>query len=65
VLPWSVLPRGPRTFPANLCFSQCASDRLAAGPVCAAPGSLPVAWRPPNLPEYLIAGALVPGVRIA
>jgi uncharacterized protein (DUF2235 family) len=60
--PWSLLPQAARQFPAGLSVSRCAVDRLAAASVCAFPEGPAAAWCPTNLPGYLVADALAPGV---
>jgi uncharacterized protein (DUF2235 family) len=61
-LPWDVLPRGPRAFPAGLCLSQCVIDRINDGPVLAEPQAPAAPYAPANLTAYLNGNAAAPGV---
>jgi uncharacterized protein (DUF2235 family) len=61
-LPWNVLPRGPRAFPAGLSLSQCVIDRINGSPVVAEPQTAAVPYAPANLAAYLNGKAAAPGV---
>lgn len=61
-LPWDVLPRGPRAFPAGLCLSQGVIDRINGGPVLAEPQAPATPYAPANLTAYLKGNAAAPGV---
>lgn len=63
-LPWTMLPRGPRAFPAGLCLSQFVIDRINAGPVVADPQTAAMPYVPANLAAYLNGKAAAPGVMI-
>lgn len=63
-LPWDVLPRGPRAFPAGLCLSQFVIDRINGSPVVAQPQTAAAPYAPTNLLAYLNGNAAAPGVII-
>jgi hypothetical protein len=64
VPPWTLLPRRPRRFPTGLGVAQSLVDRLAAGPVIAAPGQPAANYGPGNLSGYILGTALAPGVLV-
>lgn len=63
-LPWNVLLRNSRTFPAGLCLSRLIIDRINAGPVLDEPHAVAAPYAPRNLAAYLAGNAAAPGVII-
>jgi len=65
--PWNLLIRSPRIFPLppRLTLSRCLLARLMAGPVMAAPSTLPSAYNPENIAGYLNGNEPGAGVAVA
>ena len=51
--PFNTLAQGPRELPGGLYVHPVTRERLAAGPVQAAPDAMPRPYRPINLADYL------------
>jgi uncharacterized protein (DUF2235 family) len=62
--PWTLLPHEPRRFPPGLDVSQSLVERLAAGPVLAAPDLPAAVYAPGNLGDYVVGMSLTSGVRV-